>query len=234
MRGSHSGMRAETGTGTERLGAALAALVAVGGFVYGVLFVLVARGTTDAVVRTWLVTGMLGGLVAAGAFVALFQRIRAVDPLVATWGLAIGVAGALGQTLNASVTLGYDVTGTAGGTPDPLGILRFAFTGIALILFAWVMARDATIPRALSGVGAAGGVLLVIMYVGRVAGFITPANKYTLIPPFLYGLVVHPLLYLWLSRVLSSSTPSEGLLVRALGRRHDAAATTEHEAVGRR
>jgi hypothetical protein len=230
MRGSDSGLRPETGTGSERLGAVLAALVAVGGFVYGVLFVLVARGTTDAVVRTWLVTGILGGLVAAGAFVALFERIKVADPLVATWALVVGVAGALGQTLNASVTLGYDVTGTSGSTPDPLGILRFAFTGIALVLFGWVMTRDATIPRALSGVGVVGGVLLVIMYVGRVAGFITPVNKYTLIPPFLYGLVVHPVFYLWLSRVLWSA-PSDGLLVRALGRRRSAAATAEHETV---
>jgi hypothetical protein len=40
------------------------------------------------------------------------------------------------------------------------------------------------------------------MYVGRLAGFINPATKVTLIPPFLYGFVVHPGFYVWVARHL--------------------------------
>lgn len=231
MRGPDpGGVSPATGLTTDRLGAALAAILGVGGLVYGVLFVLVARGTTDAVLRVWLVTGVFGGLVAAGVFVAIYERTRATDRIVAMWALLIGVAGALGQTLNASVGLGYDVSGTSGSTPDPLGILRFAFTGIALLLFGWVMTRDTTLPRPLSFVALSGGALLVVMYVGRIAGFITPANKYTLIPPFLYGLVVHPVFYLWLARVLSP-TVSVGLSGWPRARQKARQATVEPEGV---
>jgi hypothetical protein len=44
-------------------------------------------------------------------------------------------------------------------------------------------------------VGLFGGGLLVLIYFGRLYDFITPASHTSLIPPFLYGFVVHPIFY---------------------------------------
>lgn len=203
-------MSIEARKAVDPLGSALALALAFGGVVYGILFVLVARGTTDSVFRTWLAVGIIGGLAGAGVFAALYERVRGTSATLALWAVAVGVAGSLGQTLNASVTLGFDVTGTSGDTPDPLGILRFGLTGIALILFGLAMSRDRSIPNNLAALGVAAGALLIVSYAGRIAGFITPASKASLIPPLLYGLVVHPLFYFWLSRLLAG-TGSEHL-----------------------
>ncbi|HEX6537717.1 MAG TPA: hypothetical protein VF155_00870 [Candidatus Dormibacteraeota bacterium] len=222
-------MSSEARKAVDPLGSALALAVAFGGVVYGVLFVLVARGTTDAVFRTWLVVGIIGGLVAAGVFAALYERLKGTNATLALWAVAVGVVGSLGQTLNASVTLGYDVTGTSGDTPDPLGMLRFGLTGFALILFGLVMSRDRSIPKNLATLGVVAGALLILSYVGRIAGFITPATKATLIPPLLYGLVIHPLFYFWLARLLVGTSREhlrELLLGPGLGRRLGAAPRT--------
>jgi hypothetical protein len=41
-----------------------------------------------------------------------------------------------------------------------------------------------------------------LTYVGRLTGVIDPADRITLIPPLLYGLLLHPVLYVWLGIVL--------------------------------
>src|SRR5919198_3286069 len=195
------------GTSFSRVGAFLAAFVGVGGLVYGILFALILKGTSTNVLRAWLVLAILGGLAVTGVFVALFERLRLTDPPLAMWALLLGVAAGLGQMLNASVALGYQIyvtppPGTFEGTPDPVGILRFGLNGVALFLFGSVMVRARDFPRALGLLADAGGLLLVVMYVGRLAGFINPATKVTLIPPFLYGFVIHPVFYVWMARHL--------------------------------
>ena len=49
---------------------------------------------------------------------------------------------------------------------------------------------------------AARGVLLVLVYLGRLTGVIDPATEVTTLSPLLYGLVVHPVFYVWLGVVL--------------------------------
>jgi hypothetical protein len=39
------------------------------------------------------------------------------------------------------------------------------------------------------------GALLLLIYFGRLYDFITPASHTSLIPPFLYGFIVHPIFY---------------------------------------
>ncbi len=194
-------------TSFSRFGGFLAAFVGLGGLVYGVLFAFIVKGTSVEVLRAWFVLAILGGLAVTGVFVALYERLRKTDPSLALWALLLGVAAGLGQMLNASVALGYHVhvtppPGTFDGTPDPLGILRFGLNGVALFLAGLIMARDKDFPEALGYLALVGGALLVVMYVGRLVGFINPATKLTLIPPFVYGFVVHPLFYVWLARSL--------------------------------
>ena len=195
------------GISFTRLSGFLAAFVGLGGLAYGILFGLIVKGTSENVLRAWFVLAILGGVAVTGLFVTLYERLRPTDPSVALWAVLLGVAAGLGQMLNASVALGYHLnltppSGSSEVTPDPLGILRFGVNGLALLLFGVIMTRDRAFPRTLGFLALSGGVLLVVSYVGRLSGFITPGTRVTLLPPFLYGLVVHPLLFLGLARHL--------------------------------
>lgn len=186
----------------------LSVFVGVGGLAYGILFAAIVEGAGTGVQRTWMVLAILGGLAACGVFAGLYERLRDVFPAVARLALLFGVLAGVGQLLNASVALGYSLETSppppAGfeGTPDPLGILRFGLNGLALLLFAWAMVRDGRSPKTLAYLGQLGGLLLVVMYIGRLTGIIDPAERVTLIPPLLYGLVVHPVFFVWLGREL--------------------------------
>lgn len=198
-------------TSFSRLGGFLAAFVGFGGLVYGILFALIVKGTSVDVLRAWFVLAILGGLASSGVFVAMYERLRPTDASLALWAVLLGVAAGLGQTLNASAALGYHLfltppPGSFDGTPDPLGILRFGINGLALFLFGLIMIRDGRFLRTLGCLAVGAGILLVVSYVGRLGGFITPATRVTLIPPLLYGLVVHPVFYLGLARYLSRSS----------------------------
>jgi len=178
----------------------------VGGLVYGALFAYIVAGAPTWVLRTWLILAILGGLASTGVFVALYERLNATAGAVARWALLLGVVAGLGQMLNASVGLGFEVNPPPDGAfisePDPLGILRFGLNGVALFLFGWAIVRSAALPRGLGYLAEVGGVLLVTVYVGRLTGIIDPATRLTLIPPLLYGLAVHPVLFVWLGRLL--------------------------------
>jgi hypothetical protein len=189
-----------------RLGAALAIFVGVGGLVYGALFAYIVAGAPTWVLRTWLMLAILGGLASTGVSVALYERLSGAAGAVARWALLLSVVAGLGQMLNASVGLGFEVNPPPDGAfisePDPLGILRFGLNGVALFLIGSAIVRSAVFPRGSGYLAEFGGVLLVAVYVGRLTGIIDPATRLTLIPPLLYGLAVHPVLYLWLGLLL--------------------------------
>jgi hypothetical protein len=203
-------------TSFYRLAGWLATFIGIGGLAYGILFASIVEGASGAVLNTWFVLAILGGLAATGLYVALYERLRDVSPAVALLALLLGVAAGLGQMLNASVALGYATEaavsppGDFDGTPDPLGILRFGIQGIALFLFGWLLAKDRQLPKALGLLAQFAGFLLVVMYVGRLAEIIDPAERITLIPPLLYGLLVHPVFYVWLGRELLRSQQPQG------------------------
>jgi hypothetical protein len=190
----------------DRLGGALAISVGLGGLAYGILFAYIVEGAPVGVVRAWLVLAILGGLAVTGVFVAIHECLRGRDGAVSRWALLLGVVAGLGQMLNASVALGYELNpppdGAVPAGPDPLGILRFGLNGVALFLFGLAMARTKRFPNALRYLAESGGVLLVVSYVGRLTGIIDPADRITLLPPLLYGVFVHPIFYVWLGRVL--------------------------------
>lgn len=189
-----------------RLAGLLAYFVGIGGLVYGILFAYIVRGAPGWVARVWLLLAVLGGLAATGVLVGLYERVKETEEAVALWALLLGVVAGLGQMLNSSVGLGYSFNPAPVGVfvsePDPLGVLRFGLNGVALFLFGWLMARGKNFPRALGYLAEVGGLLLLVIYAGRVTGIIDPAERITLIPPLLYGLVVHPILYVWLGRAL--------------------------------
>ena len=159
--------------------AGLAAIVsAIGGVAYGVAFVLLANKLLYSILM------MLGGLLGAVIMVALYQRLREVDESLALLALLIGVVGALGSVAHGGYDLAYvlhppavDVPGV-GDVPvlgDPRGLLTFGFTGLSLLTFSALMARGGQFPKSLGNLGYVLGILLVVIYLGRLIIF-DPTN----------------------------------------------------------
>jgi hypothetical protein len=193
--------------------AGLAALgVAAGGFAYSVAFVV----SLDDDARFWLyaqaVLLLLGGLLATAVFVALYERLRAVDPGFALWALILGVVGAVGSALHG----GYDLANLANppgaSTPglasqvDPRGLGTFALTGLALAVLSSLMLRGgALFPRLLAYLGLLAAALLVWVYVGRLT-ILDPESPGVLPFAVLLGFVVNPAWYAWVGLSLLRRT----------------------------
>ena len=189
----------------DRFAGASAILVGVGGLVYGVLFGAIVLGAGRPVRIIWLAVGLLGALLTTPVLVALYYRLRDTDRGFALLALLLGLAAALGQFENSALGLGSALTpeiGLEGAPADPFGAFRFGVAGVALFIVGWLIRQGGTLPRGLGWLALAGGVLLVLVYLGRLTGVIDPATEVTTLAPLLYGLVVHPVFYVWLGMVL--------------------------------
>lgn len=189
--------------------------VGIGGFLYAVLFALIVAGTTDTVFQIWLGLLIVGGLLGTAVMVGLYEHLREVDHGLAMWAMLLGVVAGVGGAVHGADSLAHAVNphlvsdpGDAG--PDPFGILRYAVAGIAALLFGWLILRGAVLPRGLGWIAVASGAVLLFIYVGRLYDFITPATKVTLVPPFLYGFVLHPAFYIWLGLTWRRRPAGEG------------------------
>lgn len=183
----------------ERFAGTCGILVGVGGLAYGLLFGWIVFGAGRAVDITWLTLGLVGALLATAVSVALYYRLRETDRGFALLALLLGLAASLGQLENSALGLGNALTPELGGLPpDPYGVFRFGLTGVALLIVGWLILRGAALPRGLGWLAVVGGVLLVLVYAGRLTGVIDPATKVTVLPPVLYGIVIHPVFYVWL------------------------------------
>lgn len=198
-----------------RLAGPLAKAVGVGGLLYGALFFWIVQGAPDWVPDVWFALLLVGALLGVPVLVAVYQRVQPVDDGLALTGLLLGLAGAMGGAVHGAFNLASlinpDSVGT-GASPDPGGVFRYLTAGLALAVIGWLVtaAPAGSGPSGVSGLpvrlgqlALGSGAVLVFIYVGRLYDFITPATKFTLIPPLLYGLVLHPALYLWLGRLLS-------------------------------
>jgi hypothetical protein len=199
----------------DRFGGNCAIALGIGGFVYATLFAIIVadENAPTWVSGLWLTFLLVGGLLTTVVTVALYQRLRETDDGFALWALLLGFAAAVGGLVHAA----YQLIPIANPSPllivpatpaDPLGILRFGIAGITLLILAVLIVRSGQFPRSLGYLAYFGGAVLVFIYLGRLFDFITPTNKITLIPPFLYGFIVHPVFYVWLGReLLRTATP---------------------------
>ncbi|MGH2693096.1 MAG: hypothetical protein ACRDHM_11460 [Actinomycetota bacterium] len=186
----------------QRFAGVSAILVGVGGLIYGVLFGAIVYGAGRPVALAWLTLGLLGAALATPVAVALYMKLRETDWGFALLALLLGLAGSLGQVQNSALTLAKEVGELIGESPDPAGVFRFGLIGISLLVFGWLILQGDAFPKRLGYLAEAGGVLLVLTFVGRVTGLIDTANELTVLPPVLYGVLVHPVFYVWLGRVL--------------------------------
>jgi hypothetical protein len=185
----------------DRFAGACAILVGLGGIAYGLLFGWIVLGASRGVAIAWLTIGLLGALLTTVVSVALYYRLRATDRGFALLALLLGLAASLGQVENSAIGLGGALApaiGAEGAPSDPFGVFRFGLSGVALFIVGWLIVRGGALPRGLGYLAQFGGFLLVLVYLGRLTGVIDPADRITVLPPLLYGVVVHPIFYVWL------------------------------------
>jgi hypothetical protein len=187
----------------ERLAGYCSLFVAFGALVYAIIFVTIVEGNTET--EPWFAILMLGAIVSLPVIVALYCVFAEYDQGLALTALALGLFGAFGGILHGGYELALLITPPdveIGAYPGPesvaKGVLRYLVAGLALLLIAWLARASGLMSREVVLLAAAGGVLLVFIYIGRLFDFITPGEYVSLIPPLVYGFIVHPLLYGWI------------------------------------
>jgi uncharacterized protein DUF4386 len=188
---------------SSRTAGSVAIAVGAGGFAYSTSFVLYLHsGSTGAAkVAALLLSG--GGVLFLVVLVALYERLRPTDPFVALLAFVFGAAGAAGSAIHGAYDLANFLhapgvaTNDLPNEVDPRGLMTFAFTGVALLLVSWLIARGDGLPRRLGSLGLLGGALLVAVYVGRLT-ILNPKNPALLTLAVVSGFIVDPLWFVWL------------------------------------
>jgi uncharacterized membrane protein YhaH (DUF805 family) len=114
----------------------------VGGFLYSVAFVLIARPWPKLGAGISWVLLMVGGLLAVVVMIALFERLRDVDRSVALLALVFAIVGALGSTIHGGYEVANLIHPPMSAVPDfpsqldPRGLATFGFAGLGLVGFA--------------------------------------------------------------------------------------------------
>jgi hypothetical protein len=198
----------------ERFAGSCAIAVGVGALAYAGVFTIIALGEPPRwVVGLWFFLLLAGGLLSLPVMVALYQRLRATDAGFAMLALLFGLTGAVGAAVHGGYVLAnviHPVSGTSvGDLPnaiDPRGLLTFGFLALALFLVSFLIVRGGGLPARLGYLGYLSGVLLVVIYLGRLI-VVNPRNPVLLVTALMSGVVVNPVWWLWLGRTLLLSSP---------------------------
>jgi hypothetical protein len=191
----------------ERSAGAAAVVVGLGGLLYSVAFVIISRSAPDAGRFLSSLFLLLGGVLGIQVMAALYRRLREVDAGFALVGFMFGFAGALGSTVHGAFDLANffhapgELASDVPNAIDPRGILTFGLSGLALLVIARLISRGGGFPTGLALLGYVSGVLLVLVYLGRLI-VLDPASPLILGPAALEGFIVSPVWYLWLGMTL--------------------------------
>jgi hypothetical protein len=196
----------------ESFAGACAFVVAAGGIAYSVAFVTVLRNSNDAALVASSLLLLFGGVLSTAVLTAVYGRVRETDPAFALWGLLLGFAGGIGSTVHG----GYDLavrlhrpTGTLNvpASPvDPRGLATFGLAALGVLVFAWLIVRGEAFPRRLGQLGAVAGVLLLVVYVGRLV-VLNPKSPGLLAAAVLSGFVLNPAWFAWTGVELRRRAP---------------------------
>jgi hypothetical protein len=222
---SHGQTASETETDTQsaryelssfdRFAAICATLAAIIGLFYSISFVIVARSAPALGGLLSALFLMLGGVLGSAALTGIYRRLvggPAVDKTLALWAFLLELCGALGSFIHGGYDLANALHPPAVGSIavdlpsqiDPRGLLTFGLAGIGLLVLSTLMARSPNFSRGLSTLGTILGILLVLVYLGRLI-ILDASNPLVLYTAALTGFLVNPAFYLWLGRNLGRS-----------------------------
>ena len=182
---------------------ALAAVVS--SLVYTVAFVVLKN---DLLAALGLASG---GLLSAAALFAVYERVRGAGPL-ARLGLVLGLAGTLGAALHGAFDLAVALHPEAAGSlsgpfpADPRGFLTFGVAGLGVLALSWAGLNVWRLPRNLLYLGLLFGVVLVVIYLGRLV--VLDAASMLVLGPAVVGAVISPIWYGWLGYHLLTDKPA--------------------------
>jgi hypothetical protein len=201
----------------ERFGGLCAFLAGIGGLGYSVSFVIISKSAPDVSNVLSPLFLLIGGLLSSAVLLALYQRLRENEATFALWAALLGTLAALGSAAHGGYDLANAINPPAlsadfqtnlNALPsqiDPRGLLTFGVTGLAFLIFAWLIVRSGLLPRGLGYLGYALGILLVIVYLGRLI-LLQPSNLFLLGAAGLTGFVLAPIWYIWLGLVFWRSS----------------------------
>ena len=194
-------MRGSTmaGRSFERFAGWLSVLGGLAGVGYAVAFVVLKNGPLSALFLT------LAPLLAIGGLVAVFDRVRAIEPGFATVALALGAFGSLAASTHGAYDLANVFHAPPAGSPDladlpfavdPRGFGTFALTGLSLLLLAWLARTSADIPGWVGPLGMLVGVFLVVTWLARL--IVLDATSLLVLGPALASGLLSPVFFLLL------------------------------------
>jgi hypothetical protein len=131
------------------------------------------------------------------AWVGIAERLRQRDAGFGLCALAFGVIAAAGSAVHGAYDLANFVkppASLAADVPnaiDPRGMMTFGVAGVAILLASFAIVRTGAFPRRLAGLGALAGLLLVVVYLGRLI-ILDPNNGFLLTAAVISGFVVTP------------------------------------------
>jgi hypothetical protein len=183
----------------DRLAGACALAAAALSLIYAISFVVLKTPGLSAAALA------AGGLLSAVALFAVYQRIKSAGSLAAL-GLVLGLAGVVGAAIHGAFDLANvmhpEVASALGANPvDPRGFLTFGVSGLGVLILSWAGLTVARLPRRLLYLGLLLGVLLVLIYLGRLI-ILDANNVLVLAPAALAGVIVSPLWYGWVGWLL--------------------------------
>lgn len=189
--------------------AALAALaLGPGGIAYSVVFLVFLHSGSRGTKIADSVLLLIGGLGTSLVLVALYSRLREVEPVLALWGVLIGVVGSAGSALHG----GFDLASEIRHIPlpdvaqtDPRGLATFGFAAVGLAVLSFLMLRDEWFPRRLGQLGLLAAAGLLLTFIGRISLF-NPHRPVLLALLVIVGFVVTPAWYAWLGLHLLSAS----------------------------
>jgi hypothetical protein len=194
----------------ERFAGACAVAAAVGGIGYSASFMTYLKSGSVAAAKVSTVLLLGGGLVVVVVLIAVYGRLRQIDAGFAILALVLGLMAAAGSSIHGAYDLANFVKRPVGAPPgisnlpnavDPRGLMTFGLSGLAVLVAAWVIVRGGAFPKRLGYLGALTGVLLFVVYLGRLI-ILNPKNPLVLTAAILTGFVLSPLWFAWLGREL--------------------------------
>jgi hypothetical protein len=186
----------------DRFAGVCAIIAGLSSILYAVFFLLV-KGQLNVYLPPVFLA--LGGFLALTPMVVVYLRVRRADEGFALWALLLAAVGYLGTAAHAifglaAVTPKVTDVGSAKelSQSDPRGFLAFFVTGVAVLVFAWLIQRSGAFPVGLAYVGYVLGVSVILLFLGNLATATNTSSLLILIPGAVASLLATPAWNIWL------------------------------------
>jgi hypothetical protein len=186
----------------DRFAGVCAIIAGLSSVLYAVFFLLVKGSLNTYLPPIFLA---LGGFLALPPLVVVYQRVRRAEEGFALWALLLATVGYLGTATHAIFSLAavtpksIDIGSAKDlNQADPRGFLAFFVTGVAVLVFAWLIQLTGAFPVELAYVGYVLGVSVILLFLGNLVTATNTSSLLILIPGAVASLLAVPAWNLWL------------------------------------